>query len=128
MPQELEIVFEVATGKPAYMHSVDAAEACSLGDYSRMPPEGKEVSDEDKAKALAASRGMAGVTHPELQTPEQRAEARKAANAAATPVVQVPMGTPVVMAPASPVAATEPPAARGDDAHPTSGRVSGRNH
>lgn len=109
MPQELELVYSVETGKPAYMHSVDASEACSLGDYTRMPPK-QEVSDADRAAAMMATRGGVGPVHPELQTPEERAESRRLANAAATPVVTVPMGTPVVMTAASPTAATSPPA------------------
>jgi hypothetical protein len=83
MPQDMECVYEVATGKPVYMHSVDAAEACTLGDYTRMPPSGHEVTDQERAAAMATSRGMPGTTHPELQTPEERAESRRLANEAA---------------------------------------------
>jgi hypothetical protein len=83
MPEDLEIVYEVATGKPVYMHSVDAAEACTLGDYSRLPAAGHEPTDQEKAAALTASRGMLGTVHPELQTPEEREATRREANAAA---------------------------------------------
>jgi hypothetical protein len=98
MPQELELVYEVETGKPVYMHSVDASEACGLGDYTRMKPDGKDPAPDDLARAMAAAQGRNTTLHPEQMTPEQRAEARRVANAAATPVVAVPMGTPVVLA------------------------------
>jgi hypothetical protein len=115
MPQELEVVYEVETGKPVYMHSVDAAEACNLGDYTRLPPEGHPVPEQELAAAMAQSRGLNTTTHPELQTPEQRAETRRLANAATMPVVSVPVGSPVVLtqgtAPTAP-SATQQQAAR----------------
>ena len=99
MPQELELVYHVETGAPAYMHSVDAAEACGLGDYTRMMPKGQDEDPKAMAAALAQARGMNAVLHPELQDAEERAEHRRVANAATMPTVTVPTGTPVVLQP-----------------------------
>lgn len=96
MPQELELVYHVESGAPAYMHSVDAAEACSLGDYTRMAPKGHDEDPKAMTAALSQARGMNPVVHPELQSPEERAEHRRVANAAAMPTVTVPTGTPVM--------------------------------
>jgi hypothetical protein len=106
MPQELELVYNVETGEPAYMHSVDAAEAIRLGDYVANPPSGKDPTPEARARAMAAVRGMNSPVHAELQSPEERAERRRVANEAAAAALAPPV---VVMAPA-PAAAPEPAA------------------
>lgn len=95
MPQDLELVYEKETGMPAYMHSVDANEACLLGDYVRTPP--KDVDDRDKAAAMAKARGMSAPVHPELLSPEARQQQRDEAMQVTMPQVAVPVGTPVVL-------------------------------
>lgn len=83
MPEELVLVYEKESGAPIYMHSIDAREAVQLGDYTQEAPGGKDPSPEEKASAMARTRGLTGSPHPELQTPEERAATRAAANAVA---------------------------------------------
>jgi hypothetical protein len=90
MPDTLELVFEVATGKPAYMHSIDAAEAVRLGDYTTVPPAG-EIDPQEKAAAMARAKGMVSPVHAELQSAEERETSRKQANLAAAAAVAQPV-------------------------------------
>lgn len=98
MPQELELVYEIETGMPAYMHSVDANEAVLLGDYVRTPPKGTEPDPRLIAAARARAKGMNAEVHPEMLSPEERQQRREAAMQGTVPQVTVPMGTPVVLA------------------------------
>jgi hypothetical protein len=82
MPDHLQPVYEVATGKLTYMHSIDAAEAVRLGDYTMTPPKA-EIDAQERAMAMARAKGLEGAVHAELQTPEEREANRAAANAAA---------------------------------------------
>ena len=110
MPQNLTLVYD-QDGNPLYMHSIDAAEAVRLGDYTMAPPSGKEPTPEQMQVAQSRIRGMAPNPHPELQTPEQRAETRRMANEEAaaqsgqTPQeplgVRQALGAPVTPPPAS---------------------------
>jgi len=92
MPQELVLMYHTDTGEPKRFHSVDAAEAYRLGDYTFEAPKGKELSPEQMAQADFGMRAAQGTIHPELMTPEQREEQRRQANEeaarqAAQPVV-----------------------------------------
>ena len=96
MPQNPVLVFEKETGTPAYMHTVDAAEAVRLGDYTPVPP-GEPPDPEVRASAMSRFKtGQAG-THPELQTEEEKTEARRKANEEAAVFAGLPPGTPIVV-------------------------------
>jgi hypothetical protein len=104
MPQEMIVVYHSETGKPELMHSVDAAEAVNLGDYTYAPPQGAEVSTQDMAAARAKAQGWNSTVHPELMSPEDRDAMRQEANQRAqvqqmTGTLQA--GTPVIVVPQS---------------------------
>jgi hypothetical protein len=86
MPNDPVIVYLKETGEPTAMHSVDAAEALRLGDYVATAPEGKEPNT---AQALTRMRSPGPSIHPELQTPEEREEARRQAYEVAVATAQV---------------------------------------
>lgn len=96
MPQAPVLVYEKDSGQPTYMHTVDAAEAVRLGDYTSTPPS-EEVSAEARASAMSRFKTGQGVTHPELQTPEEKEAARAKANEEAAVFAGLPPGTPVVV-------------------------------
>jgi hypothetical protein len=58
MPQNPVLVYELATGEPTWMSSVDVAEAMALGDYSLTPVVGLEPTTDAIADALAIARGV----------------------------------------------------------------------
>lgn len=125
MPQNPILVYEKEGGHPTYMHTVDAAEAMRLGDYTPVPP-GKEVSSEERASAMSRFKTGQGATHPELQTEEEKEETRKKANEEAAVFAGLPPGTPVVVQapserPASRAAhqAAQRPAATSSESPPT---------
>jgi len=97
MPQNPVMVYAKEDGTPCYMHTVDAAEAVRLGDYTPAPPGGKEVEPEARASAMSRFRTGQGATHPELQTEEEREEARAKANEQAELMAGVPEGAQVVV-------------------------------
>jgi hypothetical protein len=121
MPQEPVLVYSTVDGEPAAMHSVDAAEATRLGDYTYASP--KDAKDKDGAEtpehAAARGRAMArfmggGLDQAELKSPEEREESRQRANEAEAkrmaPLV-VGQGSPDAMASRS-VASPKPQASR----------------
>ena len=116
MPQELVLMYHVETGEPRKFHSVDAREAALLGDYTFEEPTGaKKPSPEAMARASFGMTGGQSTPHPELLTPEERAEQRRLANeeAAKQGVQPVMMVTePRVTAPASASEAAPASAAR----------------
>jgi hypothetical protein len=100
MPNEPVLVYSTVDGEPAMMHSVDASEACRLGDYTYMAP--KETHDKDGVEvpehAMARGRAMArfmggGLDQMELKSPEEREDVR----AMATEVEAKRMAPPVVV-------------------------------
>lgn len=95
MPQNPVLVYGKEDGTPTYMHTVDAAEAVRLGDYTPTAP--GEVSSEERASAMSRFKTGQGVTHPELQTDEEKAAARQKANEEAAVFAGLPPGTPVVV-------------------------------
>lgn len=99
MPQELTCVYEMETGEPTYMHSVDAAEAVRLGDYTFDVPTGKGSNEDPDAHGRARAKAMGGMSpaHAELQSPDERERRRTAANTVMAPVITIPTGTPVVL-------------------------------
>jgi hypothetical protein len=122
MPQEPVIVYSVEDGKPIRMHSVDADEAVRLGDYTRTPPGGKDPDPAQLSAAALAMRGLGGPIHPELQTPEERAETRRQANEAAAAAAvaagqPVPAAVAAAAAPAPAPASTERSSARTPPRH-----------
>jgi hypothetical protein len=58
MPQNPLCVYDLATGEPTWMASVDVAEAMRLGDYSWTPVPGMEPTADAIADALAIARGV----------------------------------------------------------------------
>lgn len=128
MPDTPVLVYSCDDDEPAYMHSVDAAEATRLGDYTYARPSGAYDTDEHESPAHAEARGRAmarfmggGLDQAELKSPEQRDASRKAANAlearrqAPPVVVQV---TPEVVPPPNP-ARSAPPRPTMPPAHST---------
>jgi hypothetical protein len=97
MPQNPVLVYEKEGGLPTYMHTVDAAEAVRLGDYTPAPPGGKEPEPEARASAMSRFRTGQGMTHPEMQTEEERDAARQKANEEAELMAGVPAGASVVV-------------------------------
>jgi hypothetical protein len=97
MPQNPILVYEKEGGQATYMHTVDAAEAVRLGDYTPMPPDKDGPSPEERASALSRFRTGQGVTHPELQTEEERERSREEANEKAELMAGVPEGAQVVV-------------------------------
>jgi hypothetical protein len=79
MPQQLYWVREKESGRVFQMHSVDATEGMAFGDYEMVPDPTKDVSPEERLAAAAGMRSVAPWPHPELQTPEQKAEVRRMA-------------------------------------------------
>ena len=106
MPQNPVLVYATEGGAPTYMHTVDAAEAVRLGDYTPAPPGGKDVEPEARASAMSRFRTGQGATHPELQTEEEREEARAKANEQAELMAGVPEGAQVVVMAPTPAAST----------------------
>ena len=96
MPQNPVLVFEKETGQPSYMHTVDAAEAVRLGDYTPTPP-GEPPDPEARASAMSRFKTGQAATHPELQTDEEKAAAREKANEEAAVFAGLPPGTPIVV-------------------------------
>jgi len=76
MPQNPVLVYEKEGGAPTYMHTVDAAEAVRLGDYTPAPPGGKDV--EPEARASAMSRFRTGQV-PRILNSRPRKSARRPA-------------------------------------------------
>lgn len=83
MPQQLYWVKEKETGQTFQMHSVDAAEGMALGDYVLIDDPEKELTPEERRSAAVGHRAPGAFPHPELQTPEQRAETRRLVKAQA---------------------------------------------
>lgn len=104
MPQNPILVYEKEGGTPCYMHTVDAAEAVRLGDYTPAPPGGKDPEPEARASAMSRFRTGQGATHPELQTEEEREEARTKANEQAELLAGIPEGAQVVVMAPTPAA------------------------
>ena len=96
MPQNPVLVYAKEDGTPSYMHTVDAAEAVRLGDYTPVPP-GEPPDPEARASAMSRFKTGQGVTHPELQTDEEKAATREKANEEAAVFAGLPPGTPVVV-------------------------------
>jgi hypothetical protein len=96
MPQNPIMVFAKEDGTPTYMHTVDAAEAVRLGDYTVAPPD-KEVSPEARASAMSRFKTGQATTHPEMQTDEEKEKTREEANAKAEMLAGVPEGAQVVV-------------------------------
>ena len=96
MPQNPILVYSKEDGTPAYMHTVDAAEAVKFGDYTPTPP-GEPPDPEARASAMSRFKTGQATTHPELQTDEEKAEARRKANEEAAVFAGLPPGTPVVV-------------------------------
>jgi hypothetical protein len=95
MPSQPVTVYD-PDGNPVVMHSVDAAEAVGLGDYTYAAP-GDKPDPEKLAAARAKFQGMNAELHPELMTPEQREETRRVANERAAALPEVPPGASVVV-------------------------------
>ena len=97
MPQNPVLVYEKEGGLPCYMHTVDAAEAVRLGDYTPVPPGGEPPEPEARASAMSRFKTGQAATHPELQTEEEKAETRRKANEEAAVFAGLPPGTPIVV-------------------------------
>src|SRR5262245_52277645 len=97
MPQNPVMVYEKDGGTATYMHSVDAAEAVRLGDYTTTPPGGKEAEPEAKASAMSRFKTGQATTHPEMQTDEEKEKSREEANAKAEMLAGIPEGAQVVV-------------------------------
>src|SRR4030095_9010754 len=97
MPQNPVLVYEKDGGTPTYMHTVDAAEAIRLGDYTPTAPDKEGPSPEERTSAMSRFRTGQGVTHPELQTEEEREKAREEANEKAELLAGIPEGAQVVV-------------------------------
>jgi hypothetical protein len=95
MPQELVLMYHVETGEPKRFHSVDAHEAAQLGDYVYEAPKGKTASPQMLAQADFSMRAAQVMPHPELLSPEERAQQRRLANEEAARIT----AQPVVLAP-----------------------------
>jgi hypothetical protein len=131
MPQNPVLVYEKESGTATYMHTVDAAEAVRLGDYTPAPPGGEQPDAEARASAMSRFKTGQGVTHPELQTEEEKAEARQKANEEAALLAGLPPGTPIVVqAPAERPAAqaARTAAQRASSSTPASPRTSTEPH
>src|SRR5262245_3170089 len=136
MPNNPVMVVNIETGSPVYMHSIDASEAIALGDHRPATLEEQTASTPEKAAALNRMRAVNVNPPPELQTPEQKAAIRAAANEEAARIaaaqehyaagealgVRQAMGAPLAGSPpaaaaAAPAAASESPRAgrRGSD-------------
>ena len=97
MPQNPVLVYSKEDGSPSYMHTVDAAEAVRLGDYTPVPPGGEPPEPEARASAMSRFKTGQAATHPELQTDEEKAAAREKANEEAAVFAGLPPGTPIVV-------------------------------
>jgi hypothetical protein len=95
MPQNPVLVYSTEDGTPSYMHTVDASEAIRLGDYTPTAP--GEVPPEARASAMSRFKTGQAVTHPELQTDEEKQAARQKANEEAELLAGLPPGTPIVV-------------------------------
>jgi hypothetical protein len=96
MPQNPILILEKEGDTPIYMWSVDASEALRFGDYVPLPPD-KEVSPEQRAAAMSRFKTGQALTHPELQTGEEKEKARREANEKAELMAGVPEGAQVVV-------------------------------
>ena len=99
MPQELYWVREKESGQTFQMHSVDAAEGLALGDYELID-DPSTLTMEERQAAAAGHRSTSAAPHPELQTPDQRAETRRLAKEQADNAAQFvsgPLGVPMVI-------------------------------
>jgi hypothetical protein len=97
MPQNPVLVYSTEDGLPAYMHTVDAAEAVRLGDYTSVAPSKEGPSPEERASAMSRFKTGQATTHPELQTEEEREKAREEANEKAELLAGIPEGAQVVV-------------------------------
>ena len=82
MPDNPVLIYHKESGTPAYMHSIDAAEALSLGDYTATPP-ATAPPPEDLAAAKAAFQGSNPNMHPEQMSEDARTALRAEATAEA---------------------------------------------
>lgn len=89
MPDKPVCVYEVESGEPAFMHSVDAGEAVRLGQYTFTAPKDAVDKDGNPTPEAAEARGRArarfmggGLDQAELKSPEQRATDTRKANEA----------------------------------------------
>jgi hypothetical protein len=123
MPQNPVLVYD-KDGKACYMHTVDAAEAMRLGDYTPTAPSKEGASPEERASAMSRFHTGQGATHPELQTDEEREEARTKANEEAALFAGVPPGTPVVVQAPSERPAVQAARARSTGSSPASSATS----
>lgn len=97
MPQNPMLLYAKDGGTPTYMWSVDAAEAVRLGDYTPAPPSKEGASPEERASAMSRFKTGQAMTHPELQTEEEREKTRQEANEKAELLAGVPEGAQVVV-------------------------------
>jgi len=97
MPQNPVMVYSKEDGTPTYMHTVDAAEAVRLGDYTSAPPGSKEPDPDARASAMSRFKTGQSAAHPEMQTEEEREKTRAEANAKAELLAGVPEGAQVVV-------------------------------
>lgn len=97
MPQNPVLIYSKEDGTPTYMHTVDAAEAVRLGDYTPAPPKAGEPDADAKASAMSRFKTGQATTHPEMQTEEEKAATRQQANEEAAVFAGLPPGTPVVV-------------------------------
>jgi len=58
MPQDPTLVYDLVTGVPIWMSSVDVKEAVMLGDVGLVPVTGLEPTAEEIASALERFRGV----------------------------------------------------------------------
>jgi len=89
MPEAPIMVVNIETGDYTYMHSIDASEACGLGDYRMATAEEVSGTSAKKTAALHQFRNLNVTPPPELQTPEQKAAIRAAAAEEAARVAAV---------------------------------------
>jgi hypothetical protein len=125
MPQELYWVREKESGQPFQMHSVDAAEGMALGDYELITDPEKDLKPEERQAARSAMASPGAFPHPELQTPEQRAEVRRLAKEqadAAAQFISGPLGVPMVIPAGQSAPTAAPHAAARTPARPAASR------
>jgi len=101
MPQAPTLMMEKEGNTLTYMWSVDAKEGAMLGDYTPVPPD-KEISAEERASAMSRFKTGQGMTHPEMQTDDEKEETRRKANEKAALLEGIPEGAQVVVMAPSP--------------------------
>lgn len=129
MPQQLYWVREKESGQAMQMHSVDAAEGLALGDYELITDPAKDLSPEERQAAAAGMRSTMATPHPEMQTPDQRAETRRLAKEQAEAQAQFvsgPLGVPMVIQPGQSGPAAHAPASAATRAPATPPRPAAR--